>query len=409
MTPFDAISTGGLQPHRGPIEEGAALMELADLGGTRPLRRGQLQTDTVARPERVRVAVIGAGQAGLSVGYHLARRGIRFVILDANDRIGDVWRQRWDSLSLFTPARYDGLDGLRFPAPARSFPTKDEMADYLEAYARHFELPVRAGVRVDRVSRRADRFVLSAGARRFEADEVVVAMSSYQTAWSPDFAGAIDRSIVQLHSSEYRNPGQLGEGSVLVVGFGNSGAEIAMELARRGRQVALAGRRTGEVPFRITGALARTLLIPILFRVVFHRVLASNTPIGRRVRLNGLHRPAPLVRVKERDLVAAGIERMPRVVGVRNGLPELAGGQVLHVDNVIWCTGFRTNFDWIDLPVFDAHGDPMHRRGEVAAAPGLYFVGLQFLHALSSAMIQGVGRDAAYVAKRIAQRVQQAA
>jgi putative flavoprotein involved in K+ transport len=407
MTLFDTISTGRLQALGGPIEEGAALLEIAGLGSA-PTLRPNRKIEPTTKPERVRVAVIGAGQAGLSVGYHLAQRSIPFVILDANQRVGDPWRQRWDSLRLFTPARYDGLDGLRFPAPTWSFPTKDEMADYLEAYARHFKLPVRSGVRVDRVTRQGNRFVLSAGVRRFEADEVVVAMSSYQTARPPDFANALAPSIVQLHSSKYRNPAQLGEGSVLVVGFGNSGAEIAIELARHGRQVVLAGHKTSEVPFRMTGALARTVLVPLLFRVVFHRVLSSSTPIGRRVRLKGRHSPAPLIRVKERDLVAAGIKPMPRVVGVGNGLPELADGQVLPVDNVIWCTGFRTDFDWIDLPVFDQHGDPVHRRGEVDAAPGLYFVGLQFLHALSSAMIQGVGRDAAYVATRIAQRVLQA-
>ena len=224
----------------------------------------------------------------------------------------------------------------------------------------------------------------------------------------PDFAGALDRSIVQLHSSEYRNPSQLGEGSALLVGAANSGAEIAIELARRGHKVVMAGRNPGEVPFRTNGLLARVLLVPVLFRIAFHRVLASTTPIGQRVRRQRLHSPAPLIRVKERDLVAAGVERVPRVTGVRNGLPELADGRLLDVGNVIWGTGFSTRFDWIDMPVFDERGDPMHRRGEVAAAPGLYFVGLHFLHALSSGMIQGVGRDAAYVAKRIAQRVRRA-
>jgi len=406
MTSLDTSSTGRLQASRGPLEEGSALVEF--LGGTASPALTRPHGGLVPKTERVRVAVIGAGQAGLSIGYHLAQRGIPFVILDANQRIGDPWRRRWDSLRLFTPARYDGLDGMRFPAAGWSFPTKDEMADYLEAYALRFKLPVRSGIRVDRLVRQGSRFVLSAGSRRFEADEVVVAMSSYQTARTPDFAGALDRSIVQLHSSEYRNPSQLGEGSALLVGAANSGAEIAIELARRGHKVVMAGRNPGEVPFRTNGLLARVLLVPVLFRIAFHRVLASTTPIGQRVRRQRLHSPAPLIRVKERDLVAAGVERVPRVTGVRNGLPELADGRLLDVGNVIWGTGFSTRFDWIDMPVFDERGDPMHRRGEVAAAPGLYFVGLHFLHALSSGMIQGVGRDAAYVAKRIAQRVRRA-
>src|SRR5579884_417399 len=180
----------------------------------------------VREPERIQTIVIGGGQAGLSVGYHLARRGLPFVILDANERIGDSWRKRWDSLRLFTPARYDGLAGMPFPAPAFTFVTKDEMADYLEAYAARFALPVRTGVRVDRLSRHGDRFDVTAGGLRFEAENVVVAMSNYQQPRVPPFAHELDPGISQLHSSEYRNPSQLRDGSVLIVGAGNSGAEI---------------------------------------------------------------------------------------------------------------------------------------------------------------------------------------
>src|SRR5688572_7753195 len=183
--------------------------------------------------ERFEVVVVGGGQAGLAVGYHLARRGLRFVILDANARIGDSWRKRWDSLRLFTPARYDGLPGLPFPAPAHAFPTKDDMADYLESYAARFDLPVRTGVRVDQLARQEDRFILSAGGRRFEADNVVVAMATHQVPWVPPFASALDPGVVQLHSGAYRNPAQLRDGRVLVVGTGNSGAEIALEVAAR--------------------------------------------------------------------------------------------------------------------------------------------------------------------------------
>ena len=186
--------------------------------------------------ERVETVIIGGGQAGLATGYQLATRGLPFVILDANERIGDGWRKRWDSLRLFTPARYDGLPGWPFPAPAWSFPNKDEVADYLEAYAARFDLPVRTGVRVDGLSREADRYVLAAGDRRFEADRVVVASGAYQRPRIPPFAAELDRGLVQLHSSEYRDPSQLQEGGVLVVGAANSGAEIALEVSR--------GRRT---------------------------------------------------------------------------------------------------------------------------------------------------------------------
>ena len=235
-----------------------------------------------AGTERFEVVVVGGGQAGLSVGYHLARRGLRFVILDAHARIGDAWRTRWDSLRLFTPARFDGLAGMPFPAPAHAFPTKDAMADYLEAYAARFALPVRTGVAVDRLSRSGGRFVLAAGARRFEAEQVVVAMSDWQRPRLPPFAPELDPGIVQLHSSAYRNPAQLRAGGVLVVGAGNSGAEIALDVAPAHRTW-LSGRATGHLPFRIDGPVARLLLRP-LFRGVFHRLLTVDTPVGRRAR-----------------------------------------------------------------------------------------------------------------------------
>ena len=171
--------------------------------------------------EQVEVVVIGAGRQGLSVGYFLARHGVPFVILDANARVGFL-RSRWDSLRLFTAARYDGLVGMPFPAPALSFPTKDEMADYLEAYARYFALPVRSSVRVDRLFREGDRYVVVAGDRRFEASHVVVAMATYQRPRVPEFALQLDPGIVQLHSSEYTNPSQLKPGGVLIAGAGNS-------------------------------------------------------------------------------------------------------------------------------------------------------------------------------------------
>lgn len=354
-----------------------------------------------AATERVETVVVGGGQAGLAVGYHLARRGHPFVILDAGERIGDSWRRRWDSLRLFSPARYDGLEGMPFPASAHSFPTKDEMADYLEAYAARFELPVRMGVRVDRLSKNGSGFVVTSGDRRYEAANVVVAMATHQTPRVPPFASDLDRGIVQLHAGEYRNPGQLQDGGLLVVGAGNSGAEIALD-AGHNHPTWLAGRDTGHVPFRIESFAAR-FLIPLVLRVVFHRVLTVSTPIGRRERVKLISRGHPLVRTKPKDLAAAGIDRVPKVVGVRDGLPLLEDGRILKVANVIWCTGFGPDFSWIDLPVFGEE-EPMAERGIVADEPGLYFVGLLFLYAASSTMIHGVGRDAEHIAKHIASR-----
>ena len=195
--------------------------------------------------EHFETVIIGGGQAGLAAGYHLTRRGRPFVILDANERIGDAWRNRWDALRLFTPARYDGLPGWPFPAPARSFPTKDEVADYLVAYAARFALPVRTGISVTRLSRMRDRYVLAAGEHRFEADHVVVASGAYHSPRVPAFAAELDPDIVQLHSTEYRDPSRLRQGDVLVVGAGNSGAEIARDVSGRHRTW-LSGRDTGH-------------------------------------------------------------------------------------------------------------------------------------------------------------------
>jgi putative flavoprotein involved in K+ transport len=353
------------------------------------------------KPEHLETVIIGGGQAGLSVGRHLARRERPFLILDTHQRVGDAWRNRWDSLRLFTPARYNGLAGIPFPAPPHSFPTKDQVADYLEAYATRFQLPVRTGVRVDRLSRDDGRFVVAAGDRSWEADNVVIAMSTFQVPRVPPFATDLGPEIVQLHSAGYRNPSQLQEGGVLVVGAGNSGAEIALEVASR-HPTWLAGKESGHVPFRIEGAAARFIFQPLLFRFVGHRVLTVDTPIGRKLRPRLLSHGAPLVRVKPKDLTAAGIQRVPRVVGVRDGHPLLADQRVLEVANVIWCTGFVPDFSWIDLPVFgENQNEPMHHRGVVADQPGLYFVGLFFLYAMSSGFLPGVDRDAEHIVRTI--------
>lgn len=346
--------------------------------------------------------VIGAGQSGLATGYFLQQTGRDFVILDANQRIGDAWRNRWDSLRLFTPARYDGLAGMPFPASPHSFPTKDEMADYLEDYAAHFKLPVRTGIRVDHLTRKGNRFMLSAGDQRFQADNVVVAMASFQKPRIPAFARELDPGIRQMHSIEYRNPEQLQDGSVLIVGAGNSGAEIAMEVSQN-HQTWLSGRDTGHVPFRIEGAAARIILLRLVLRGLFHHLLTINTPLGRKIRPKFISEGGQLIRTKPEDLAEAGVKRVPRTEGIQNGLPLLEDGRVLEVANVIWSTGFTPGFSWIDLPIM-GELEPKHRRGVVQSQPGLYFVGLSFLYALSSIMIQGVSRDAEYIVKQIGAR-----
>lgn len=347
--------------------------------------------------ERFDTVVIGGGQAGLATGYYLAKRARPFVILDAGERVGESWRKRWDSLRVYTPARYSSLPGWPFPARPLSYPTKDEVADYLEAYAARFELPIRAGVEVSSLSREGDRYVVVSDGRRFEAENVVVATGGFQGPWVPTFASELDPAIRQLHSTEYRSPVEL-KGGVLVVGAANSGAEIALDVSRTHRTW-LSGRHPGSEPTS-AGSFWDRLLMPLFWFAVTH-VLTVRTPIGRKFRSKFLNAAAPLARVRPKDLEAAGVERVPRTQGVHGGFPVLEDGRVLDVSAVIWCTGFRADFGWIELPVFGEDGEPMYDRGVVTSEPGLYFVGRPFQYGFTSFLIGGAGRDAEYVVGRI--------
>ena len=347
----------------------------------------------------VETLVIGGSQAGLAVGYHLQRRGLPFVIVDQNARVGDTWRNRWDSLRLFTPARYSGLPGMPFPGSPSRYPTKDETADYLDAYARRFTLPIRTGIRVDRLSAAGDRFEAFCGAEVLSAKNVVVATGAYHHPRVPSFAAGLDEGICQLHSSGYRNRAQLREGGTLVVGAGNSGAEIAIEIARDHRTW-LSGPDTGQEPTS-AGSIPDRFFTPIMWLMATRLTVKSR--MGRKLRDHFLDPPRgiPLGRVRRKDIVAAGIERVGRTIGVRDGYPMLEDGGVLNVSNVIWCTGYAPDFSWIDLPLPTRHGFPIHDRGVIESVPGLYVIGLLFLYSLSSALIGGVGRDAGHIVDHV--------
>ncbi len=285
------------------------------------------------------------------------------------------------------------------------FPTKDELADYLESYAEHFELPIRHGVKVDHLTRDGDRFLATSGDMSFEADNVIVAMASYQVPKRPGFADQLDTRIVQLHAGEYKNPGQLEEGEVLVVGLGNAGAEIAKELAGE-RRVWLSGQPSFVQPFR-PERLSGRILMPFVGPVILNRVLTTSTPMGRRFHSRMRHKAMPLVRVKPKDLVAAGVQRVGRTTGVVDGYPQLEDGTVLQVPNVVWSTGFAPGFSWIDLPVFDEAGDVIHDRGVVDQVPGLYFTSLKFLYSVLSDTLFAIGRDAGHVVHHLVERQRQ--
>jgi putative flavoprotein involved in K+ transport len=354
--------------------------------------------------QHIETLIIGAGQAGLSTGYHLQRRGRPFLIVDGNERVGDNWRQQWDTLRLYTPAKYDGLPGLPFPADAWHYPGKDEVADFLEAYALHWNLPVRLNIRIDRLEPTAGGgYRATIGDDTITCDNVVVATGSFgRTPYVPSFATDLDPDIVQLHSSAYRRPTQLRPGGVLVVGASHSGADIAYELAPA-HETILCGPDRGQIPFRLETKQSRLGLPLMVF--AFNHVLTRRTPMGRKAMNEVRFHGGPHLRVKREDLVQRGVERVTaRVAGVSDGQPRLDDGRVLDVANVVWCTGFKQVFDWIDLPILGSDGWPVEYRGVVDAAPGLFFCGLSFQYAFGSMVFPGVGRDADYVARQIASR-----
>ena len=354
--------------------------------------------------EHVETLIIGAGQAGLATAHHLQLSNRPFLVVDANERVGDGWRRQWDTLKLYSPAKYDGIHGLPFPAPKWSFPGKDDVANYFETYADHFDIPIRLNTRVDRLAAHGDGYVATCGEDTIFADNVVVATGTFgRTPYVPEFADELDPMIMQLHSSEYRRPTQLRDGPVLVVGASHSGADVAYEVSVDHPTI-LSGRDTGQIPVRLNSPLFRVVFPIILF--VFKHVLTRGTPMGRKDMDEFRFHGGPALRVKRSDLKDRGVERLQeRVVGVEGGRPVLDGGRVADVTNVVWCTGFRQAYRWIDLPVFGDDGWPVEMRGIVDAAPGLYFCGLGFQYAAASMLIAGTDRDTGFVANHLVERM----
>ncbi|HEX3297291.1 MAG TPA: NAD(P)/FAD-dependent oxidoreductase [Nocardioides sp.] len=357
-------------------------------------------------PEQVETVIIGAGQAGLATAYHLQRAGRRYVVLERSARIGDQWRRRYASLVLNTPARYDALPGLRFPAPPRSFPTAGQLADYLEEYARHHRLHVHCGLDVASVSQADDgSWTVVTDGGTYQAQNVVVATGGDTHPRVPALAEQIDPGVRQMHSSAYREPGQLLPGPVLVVGLGQSGADIALEAANAGHEVRVSGAVRAEVPIDIESRRGRVFL-PVLWFAWTH-LLTERTPPGRRARagIRSGKLNAPLLRVKRRHLDQAGVHRTDeRTTDVVDGKPALADGTVLDVANIVWCTGYRQDFSFIHPSPVGEDGWPRDRGGVMPDVPGLYFMGLLFQRGFYSMLIGGAGRDARHVARHILAR-----
>ncbi|HEX8083287.1 MAG TPA: NAD(P)/FAD-dependent oxidoreductase [Solirubrobacteraceae bacterium] len=347
--------------------------------------------ETLSRPEdRYDVVVIGGGQAGLAIGHQLARQGRRFTILEAASQPAASWRTRWDSLTLFTPTRYDGLPGLPFPGDPDSYPVRDQVVDYLTEYARRFALPVELNSRVKAVRRHDDRYVIQLADRDYEADQVVVATGPFQTPSVPALAADLDPGVVQFHSVEYRNPEALPDGPVLVVGGGNTGFQIAAELAAT-REVHLSiGSRQMPLPQRLLGRdLFRWLEATGLMR----RTVDSR--IGRRMKDRDT-----LIGTTPRSARRLGIQLHGRATAASGSQVTFADGARGTFDTVIWATGYRLDHSWIDAPIFDADGHSEHARG-VTASPGLYFLGLPWQHTRGSALLGWVKDDAEYLAAQI--------
>jgi putative flavoprotein involved in K+ transport len=340
------------------------------------------------------VIVVGGGQAGLAIGYYLARQGQDFKILEAADEPAAAWRGRWDSLKLFTPVRYSSLPGLPFPGDPDAYPTRDDVAAYLTAYADRFELPVELGSRVHSIRRRDGSYLVELADRTYTAGQVVVATGPFQVPFVPRIAEGLDSSIRQLHSSDYGRPDELPGGRVLVVGGGNTGFQIAEELARS-REVHLSiGSRQTPLPQRILG---RDLFWYLEGTGLIHKTRDSR--IGRRAEGRDT-----LIRSNPRSLRRRhGVRIQGRAVEAAGRRINFSDGEGLEPDAVVWATGFRVDHSWIDVPVFDESGRAVHERG-VTASPGLYFLGLTWQHTRGSALIGWVKDDADYLAHRISDR-----
>jgi len=337
------------------------------------------------------VVVIGASQAGLAIGYHIARRGVRFLILDAASDVGQVWRSRWDSLTLFTPAQYSGLPGMAFPSPKDTYPSKEDVASYLQSYVSAFELPVKLNAKVTSLTERDGKYLVRTADEGFTADQVVVATGPFQVPFVPPITRDLDDAVFQIHSANYRNPGQLPDGEVLVVGGGNSGFQIAEELAAT-RTVTLAvGQRVPSLPQRLLGQDLFWWLSGIGFMKV-----STDSRLGRKLAKRDV-----LIGSSPKGLRRLGVAMRERLTNLMGRRALFDDGSEQGFDVIIWATGYRSDFSWIEIPgIKNADGAIVHRRG-VTDASGLFFIGLPWQHTRGSALIGFVKDDAAFIVAQI--------
>jgi putative flavoprotein involved in K+ transport len=362
------------------------------LGGPNRMHASERNSNSNGSARPFEVVVIGGGQAGLAMGFFLAQQGRRFVILEGGDSIAPAWRERWDSLKLFTPRGYSSLPGLPFPGDSDGYPTRDEVISYLDCYAETFELPIELNSEVRDVSREPDRFVMEVDGRTVTADQVVIATGPFQTPFVPKLAEKLEPKVWQAHSTGYRRPGDVPEGTVLVVGGGNTGFQIAKELSATHKVVLSVGSKQKPLPQRIAGR--------DLFWWLTKTHLLSTTVESRLG--NKLQHRDMLIGSSPRELKRRyGVEFKPRATDASGRTVSFEDGGELQVDAVIWATGYRPEYSWVDLPILAESGRPRHRRG-VTDVPGLYFLGLTWQWTRGSALIGWVKDDAEFLAERIA-------
>jgi putative flavoprotein involved in K+ transport len=339
--------------------------------------------------------VIGGSQSGLATGYHLKKIGEDFIILEASDKIGCTWAKRWDSLKLFSPPSFNKLPGWSFPSSKGGPDTKDEMAAYLAGYAEKLDLPVNCGVKVTAVGRAGKCFSLTTSAGSLTADRVVVATGAHQFPYTPAFSNDLDTDVFQLHSDDYRNPGLLPSGDIVIVGSAISGIQIALELYKS-RKIAVAGAPTYVIP-RGLSQISQKLDWWLL-----QNILTIKTPMGRKIRTQFVKGGGAFHYLLQ-EMNESDIPRIGRIAGVKDGKLMLESGEKAEASVIIWCTGHRPDFSWIKENVTDEKGWPLTERG-ISSVDGLYFVGMPFQFGLTSSLVPGVGRDAGFISKDIEAR-----
>ncbi|MFS1511506.1 flavin-containing monooxygenase [Chengkuizengella sp. SCS-71B] len=339
------------------------------------------------------VIVIGAGQAGLAIGYYLKKSNLSFLLLDQNVQIGETWIKRYDSLILFSPRKYSSLPGLSFPGNPNGYPNKNETADYLKKYKKQFSIPVELDTHVIQLTKENDVFITETNHKTYHSKVVVIATGPFQSSFIPKLkCSSLDEKIIQLHSSEYKNPQQLHKGNTLVVGAGNSGAQIAVELSNSHDVYLSSSQNLKFSPHKFAGKSVFWWFEILKIYDVFH----TGTKLGEWIK----KQPEPIMGTELKELIHQNkVKITAKTISIDGNKVTFEDGKTLTVKNIIWATGFTQNFDWIKINnVLNQKGNPLHKRG-VSQVPGLFFIGLPWLHKRPSALLGGVGEDAEYIVK----------